>query len=189
VSPWGLLRSLLRTKALQHGTFTLASGATSDVFLDCKLVTLSAEGHGLVGTAMLNELRTRFAGCSIVAGVPLGGCALASAVACASYIEARILGDRDTEVDALFVRPAPKDHGTQRRVEGTSHAWNRTVVVLEDVLTTGASALTAVQALREVGYVVPGVIALVDREQGAAQTLAQANLLVRSLYTLQDLIR
>lgn len=177
------LLELLRARAYKEGTFTLASGKQSDFFIDCKAAMLTAQGHRDVGLALLHALRaweSSAAPVGFVAGVELGGCPLASAAALTSALEGAPL-------DALYVRKEPKDHGTKKRVEGVAPQGAR-VALLEDVLTTGKSSLAAVTALREEGFEVPVVLALVDREEGGAQALAAAGVAVRSLFRRGDFV-
>lgn len=157
----------------------LASGQTSDFFIDCKPTVLSAEGHHLVGELMLDALR-QLPKCEAVAGVALGGCPLASAVSLTSVI-------RNRPLPAVYVRKETKGHGTQKRVEGTVHA-GMTVAILEDVITTGGSTLRAVEVLREAGCEVVGVVTLVDRLEGGLENLTQAGLVTVALYTRHDFV-
>ena len=115
-----------------------------------------------------------------MAGVELGGCPLASATAMASCSTGRAL-------DALYVRKSAKGHGTKKLVEGGDHLEpGARVVVLEDTVTTGGSTLRAVEQLREAHYDVCGVVAVVDRSEGAAEALEDAGLVFRSLYNRGD---
>src|SRR5690349_19437462 len=107
------LLELLRTRSFAKKRVVLASGKESDFFIDCKQTVLSAEGHVHVGTLMLDALR-ELPPCDAVAGVELGGCPLASAVALTSHL-------RGTPKDAVYVRKEAKDHGSKRLVEGDTH--------------------------------------------------------------------
>jgi orotate phosphoribosyltransferase len=179
------LLSMLRTRSMRTGrTFKLASGRTSDFFIDCKATVLSGRGHHLVGAVLLPRIMEMANDVEAVAGVELGGCPLASAVAMMSSIRGMV-----GKLDALYVRKAAKDHGTERLIEGTAHVRPRaTVVLLEDVLTTGGSALSAVETLLRSDFVVRGVLALVDREEGAAEAFAKAHVPFASVYT-QTILR
>src|ERR1700742_681458 len=106
------LFELLRTRAFERRLVTLASGRQSDFFIDCKQAVLSAEGHALVGEVMLDALK-KLPGCDAVAGVELGGCPLASAVALTSFL-------RGAPLDAVYVRKDAKDHGSKRLLEGNT---------------------------------------------------------------------
>lgn len=183
------LLALLKQYAYREGQFTLASGKTSDFFIDCKQVLLTGEGHALAGSIFLNVIgdyayggATRMPFPSAVAGVALGGCPLASAVSLLSTHSQRL----DT-LDALYVRKAAKDHGTQKLVEGRVPVGS-TVVLLEDVVTTGGSTLAAVKTLTDAGYTVVAVLVLVDRCEGGMEAVRAVVPYVHALYTRHDFI-
>jgi orotate phosphoribosyltransferase len=176
------LRELLRDRSFAKRRVVLASGKESDFFIDCKQTVLTAEGHVLVGELMLDAL-AELPACDAVAGVELGGCPLASAVSLTSQL-------RGAGKDAVYVRKDAKDHGSRRVVEGdTRLAPGASLVILEDVTTTGGSTLKAVEKLREAGYRVSGVVALVDRlEGGGREAIEAAGLPFIALYTRRDFI-
>lgn len=175
------LVALLTARSFEKKRVTLASGRESDFFIDCKQAVLTAEGHALVGELMFRALEA-FPACDAVAGVELGGCPLASAVSLVSFQEGR-------PIDALYVRKEAKDHGSKRLVEGDkSLAAGARVVMLEDVITTGASTLKAVEKLRAAGATVIGVIALVDRLEGGADAIRADGLALVSICTRRDFI-
>lgn len=177
------LLELLRERSFRRGTFTLASGRESDFFIDCKPTVLLAEGHVLVGRALMEAIARLPTAPVAVAGVVLGGCSLASSVAIAST---QISGQT---LDAVFVRKATKEHGTGRLLEGAGHlAPGAPVAVLEDTVTTGGSTLRAVAELREAGFSIVGVVAVVDRLEGAADAFAAADLPFESLYRRTDFL-
>ena len=174
------LLDLLRERAFERKRVVLASGRESDFFIDCKQAVLTAEGHALVGQVMLDAL----AGlpCVAIAGVELGGCPLASAVALTSF-------QRGTPLDAVYVRKDAKEHGSRRLLEGNTRlAPGAAVVLLEDVVTTGGSTLKAAAKLRDAGYVVAGVAAVVDRLEGGREAIEAAGLPLVALYTRRDFI-
>ncbi len=173
------LIDLLRELSFERRRVLLASGRESDFFIDCKQTILTAEGHALVGELMFQAL-AELPPCDAVAGVELGGCPLASAVSLVSFQKGRPLA-------GLYVRKQRKDHGTTKLVEGDKSlpAGSR-VALLEDVVTTGGSSLKAVETLREAGALVVGVIALVDRQEGGADTIRAAGLSLFSLSTRAD---
>lgn len=176
------LLALLKERSFAKKRVVLASGKESDFFIDCKQTVLLAEGHALVGELVFDVLR-EFPRLSAVAGVELGGCPLASAVALRSF-------QRGAPIDAIYVRKDAKDHGSKRDLEGNVHlAPNSRVVLVEDVITTGGSTLKATEKLRAAGYEVVGVVALVDRQEGGRENLEAAGLEVRSLYTKEDFMR
>jgi orotate phosphoribosyltransferase len=176
------LLELLRTRAFERKRVVLASGRESDFFIDCKQAVLSAEGHALVGEAMLEVVRSGLPPCVAVAGVELGGCPLASAVALTSFL-------RGEPLDGLYVRKDAKDHGSRRLIEGSARLpAGSPVVLLEDVVTTGGSTLKAADKLRDAGYPVAGVAALVDRLEGGREAIEARGLVLLALYTRNDFI-
>jgi orotate phosphoribosyltransferase len=176
----GLL-DLLRARSFERKRVVLASGRESDFFIDCKQAVLTAEGHALVGEVMLDAL-PELGSCSAVAGVELGGCPLASAVALTSF-------QRGDPLDAVYVRKDAKDHGSKRVLEGDTRLPAGTrIALLEDVVTTGGSTLKAASKLRDAGYVVAGVVALVDRLEGGREAIEAAGLRLVTLFTRDDFI-
>ena len=174
------LLELLRARSFVRKRVVLASGRESDFFIDCKQTVLTAEGHALVGALMLDALGPMAPGA--VAGVELGGCPLASAVALTSFL-------RGAPLDAVYVRKDAKDHGSRRDLEGdTTLASGARVALLEDVITTGGSTLKAAEKLRAAGFVVAGVVALVDRLEGGREAVEAAGVPVIALYTRRDFI-
>jgi orotate phosphoribosyltransferase len=173
------LIELLRERSYQRRKVTLASGRESDFFIDCKQAVLTAEGHALVGELML-DLLDELPRCDAVGGVELGGCPLASAVSLMSH-------QRGRGLPALYVRKAQKDHGSAKLVEGDRALFpGIRVALLEDVVTTGGSSLRAVEVLRSAGAEVVGIAALVDRQEGGAETIREAGLPLVSLATRSD---
>ncbi len=197
------LLELLRDRSFARKKVTLASGRESDFFIDCKQTVLSAEGHVLVG-ALLFDALLRLPKHEAVAGVELGGCPLASAVAYASFqhheaysaaaARVSVLGpDAPASplgaLDAIYVRKDAKDHGSKRLLEGDSRlARGARVAIVEDVITTGGSTLKAAAKLRDAGYAVVGVVAVVDRLEGGREAVEAEKLPVIALYTRRDFI-
>lgn len=157
----------------------LASGKTSDFFVDCKPAVLTAHGHHLVGELMLDAMR-HLPKSEAVAGVALGGCPLASAVSLMSHI-------RNKSMAAIYVRKQAKDHGTQNLVEGQLEPGTK-VVMVEDVVTTGGSTLRAIETLEAAGAEVTGVVVLVDRLEGGVENIRREGHEVVALYTRNDFI-
>lgn len=182
------LRRLLMERSVRWGTFQLASGKTSDFFVDVKQTVLTARGHVTVAHCLMDLM---YDNVDAVAGVALGGCPLASAVSfySASIDFAISRGQSATSLDlpALYVRKEKKDHGTKNLIEG-SVPEGSAVVLLEDVITTGGSSLRAVKTLEEDGYEVLGVIAVVDRLEGGSDALLDAGVRLRSIFTRRDLL-
>jgi len=175
------LLELLRARAFERRRVVLASGRESDFFIDCKQAVLTAEGHVLVGEVMLEALAS-FGPCVAVAGVELGGCPLASAVAMTSHA-------RGTPLDAVYVRKDAKDHGSRRLLEGSSRLpAGARIALLEDVVTTGGSTLKAAARLRDAGFEVAGVVALVDRLEGGREAIEADGVALVALFTRDDFI-
>jgi|TARA_B100001113_G_scaffold9057_1_gene7350 orotate phosphoribosyltransferase len=166
----------LKEDCYKKGDYTLSSGQKSEHYVNCKPVTLT--GHGLTITAMmlLEHVET-----PVVAGLTLGADPLVSGVAVCSALDGRL-------VDALIVRKEPKGHGTEAWIEGPKYPEGTKVTVLEDVTTTGASAVKAAEKLRDAGYIVERVVTVVDRQEGAIEALAAADLELRRLFTIDDLV-
>jgi orotate phosphoribosyltransferase len=173
------LIDLLRELSFERRKVILASGRESDFFIDCKQTILTAEGHALVGELMFQALG-ELPACDAVGGVELGGCPLASAVSLVSFQKGRPLA-------GFYVRKERKDHGTAKLVEGDkSLRPGMRIALLEDVVTTGGSSLKAVETLKVAGAVVVGIIALVDRQEGGAETIRAAGLPLVTLTTRAD---
>jgi orotate phosphoribosyltransferase len=181
VSDRDRLLELLRTRSFEKKRVILASGKESDFFIDCKQTALTAEGHVLLGRLMLEAALALGDGkLDGVAGVVVGGCPLASAVSLTSHL-------RGTPLPALYVRKDKKDHGSTKRVEGDrALSPGARIALLEDVVTTGGSTLGAVEALREIGVNVVGVVAIVDRAEGGADAIRAAGLPFQALTHRRD---
>jgi orotate phosphoribosyltransferase len=179
--PLAALRALLAARSARRGQFTLASGRTSTLYIDARLTTMSPEGLALIGPLGLQALRQAAWRVDAVGGLTLGADPIAYAISYASALEGREL------VRAFTVRKEAKVHGMGQLVEGPFRTGDR-VAVVEDVITTGASALRAVDALRAAGGRVVGVLALVDREEGGREALERAGLEVRALTRASDIV-
>ena len=169
-----LLR-VIRDKAVVRGDFVLSSGQRADWYIDLRRVLLSGASAALAGRVMLAV--TADLGYDAVGGLTLGADPLAAAMMHAAFVQAKNL-------DAFVVRKSEKAHGLQRRIEGPDVAGRR-VLAVEDTSTTGASVLTAVDALRDAGAEVVGVAVLVDR--GARAAVTARGLEFRAAYTVGDL--
>ena len=170
------LLPLLAGKAYRHGQFTLASGRSSDHYVNCKPVSLSGIGLALLGSLLLEQVETD---ASAVAGLTLGADPLVSAVALQAALAGR-------ELDALIVRKEVKGHGTGAWLEGPLPPDGSVITVLEDVVTTGGSSLKAVTQLRAAGYRVNRVVTIVDRQEGGLEAMTAAGLELRSLFLLDE---
>jgi orotate phosphoribosyltransferase len=151
------LLHLLATKSFRLGEFKLASGRTSDYYIDCRTTTLDARGAKLTGQVLLEEIRARGWNVNAIGGLTMGADPLAVAVAVLSGT-----------INAFLVRKAEKQHGTGQRVEGFREKGAR-VVIVDDVCTTGSSTIQAIKAAREFGFEVVGVVCLVEREEAAGR--------------------
>ncbi len=174
------LLEVLRERSLQRGQFVLSSGARSDYYIDGRLTTMSGEGQALIGALGLELLAGAGWEPTAVGGLTLGADPVAYAIAHAAALAGRRL-------DAFTVRKESKRHGAGRRIEGPVRA-GQDVVVVEDVITTGASALRAIDALEELGARVLGVLVLVDREMGGPEALAERGYRVVSACTAAELL-
>ena len=166
----------LKQNAYKEGEFKLSSGKTSEHYVNCKPVTLTGRGLTLVSMMLLEHVDT-----PAVGGLTLGADPLVSGVAVCSALDGRL-------VDALIVRKEPKGHGTRAWIEGPNLPEGTKVTVLEDVVTTGGSAIKASEKLRDAGYVVDRVVAIVDRQEGGAHALKDAGLELKSLFILEELV-
>jgi orotate phosphoribosyltransferase len=174
------LLALLRARSVLRGDFVLASGRRSPYYIDCRRTTMHAEGLALVGELGVAAIRAAGWEAHLVGGLTLG----ADPVACAI---ARATASDPVPIHAFTVRKTAKDHGARNRIEGCFEP-GAGVVVVEDVITTGASALEAATVVREAGGLVSGVLAVVDREEGGQETLERAGYQVRSLLRLPELL-
>lgn len=171
-----LLR-LFCTLAYKEGDFTLSSGQKSSYYINGKLVTLNPYGSVAVGRLLLSLLPENT---EAVAGLTLGADPIVSAVGVVSVYENR-------PIIPLIVRKETKGHGTMAYIEGPALSAGANVVVLEDVVTTGASAMQAVERLRAAGYTVDQVISLIDRQQGGAEFYEKQGLKFQAVFTIADL--
>jgi orotate phosphoribosyltransferase len=178
--PRARLVELLRARSILHGDFQLASGRRSPHYVDCRRTTMHADGLALIGDLGLAAIRAAGWRAGAVGGLTLGADPVAYAIARASAGTAAPL-------HAFTVRKAAKSHGALKRIEGCFEP-GAAVVVVEDVVTTGASALEAAAAVREAGGTVSGVLAVVDREEGGRAAIEQAGFAVRVLVALSELL-
>lgn len=173
MDPEQALLALLAERSARRGSFVLSSGRTSDLYIDARLTTMSPEGLRLIGKIGLATVRREFPGTMSVGGLTLGADPVA-------YTIARESAEEPDPIRAFTVRKAPKAHGTTQQIEGPFRPGDH-VVVIEDVITTGQSALKAVDVLRTAGARIQGVLAVVDREEGGREALEGAGLRVVAL--------
>src|ERR1700730_11405858 len=171
-----LLR-LLAAKSFRLGAVRLASGASSDYYVDCRTTTLAAQGARLTGQVILDEIRARGWKPKAIGGLTMGADPIVVAVAVASG-----------SIDGFLVRKSQKEHGTQQRIEGFREKGAR-VVIVDDVCTTGSSTIQAIEAAREFGFEIVGVICLVERQEAGGRpqvTKAAAPAPFLSIFTASD---
>lgn len=173
------LEGLLQERSIRRGDFVLASGQRSSYYIDCRLTTMSAQGQVVIGALGLEAIRARGWAPDAIGGLTMGADPVAYAVAAAS-------AQRPPIIDAFSVRKEAKTHGTGKLIEGNFREGAR-VVVVEDVITSGGSALQAIEAVKAAGGIVLGVLAIVDREQGGREKLEAAGVQVVALTTASRL--
>jgi orotate phosphoribosyltransferase len=175
------LLELLRALSFERRRVVLASGQESDFYIDCKQAVLTAEGHYCVGLVLCDLLEHAAPEVRAVGGLTMGADPIASATATVSW-------QRGRPLDAFYVRKEPKGHGTQKWLEGDQRVAPGTpVAIVEDVCTTGASTLRAIERARLHGLDVRRVIALVDREEGGRQAV-EAEAPFSSLFKKSDFL-
>jgi orotate phosphoribosyltransferase len=168
---------LLAVKSFRLGEFKLSSGGTSDYYIDCRTTTLDARGAQLTGQVFLEEIKARGWNPQAIGGLTMGADPIVVAVAVTSG-----------NVDGFLVRKAEKQHGTGQRIEGFREKGAK-VVIVDDVCTTGASTVQAIEAAREFGFDVVGVMCLVEREEAKGRPnveKAAAPAKFVSLFTAND---
>ena len=175
------LIAIVRARSFQAGKeITLASGRTSTYYFNMKPTMLDAEGAHLIATLILDAIRDLDA--DLIGGLEMGAVPLASAVAAVSHGAGR-------PVSAFFVRKQAKEHGTKSLIEGLPAGETleaKRVVIVEDVTTTGASAIKAAETVRAEGAEVVGVVTVVDRQEGAGEAFDKAGLTLTAILTLAD---
>ena len=179
------LLDLIATHSFKLGDFTLASGKKSDYYIDCRITTLHAEGGRLSGLVLYDLIREHIPHAEAVGGLTMGADPLVSNIASASAWAAcehaeiiNLFPDENhspipTLIHGFLVRKAEKTHGTGRKIEGFLKLGAH-IVIVDDVCTTGGSTITAIEATREAGMTVIGVLCLVDREQGGRANIEAA---------------
>lgn len=180
------LLALLRQLSVFTGDFTLASGAKSNYYIDCRLTTLHPKGAWLVGNVMrhliFQELASRGSAIKSVGGLTMGADPISLAIALASY-----LYDPATAVTSFVVRKAPKAHGQTKLIEGEFKPGDH-VVVIDDVITTGESTIKAIDAVVAAGGIVEFAAVLVDREQGGRQNIEAKGHKTIAAFTRSELL-
>jgi orotate phosphoribosyltransferase len=180
MTDYSALIALLAQRSAKRGQFTLASGKQSNFYIDARLTTMSPEGLSIIGPLALSALRKTDWRVDAVGGLTLGADPISYAISYASAAS-------DHPLRAFTVRKEPKTHGTGKVLEGPFREGDR-VAVIEDVITTGGSALRAIEAVRSAKGIVAGVLALVDREEGGREAIENAGISVISLVTASQLM-
>ena len=175
------LAALLRERSVRRGDFVLASGARSSFYVDARRTTMTGRGQLLLGRLCLQLIREQKWQPRSVGGLTLGADPVAYAIAHAAALDGATL-------DAFTVRKEPKGHGTGRQIEGAFDEGS-SVVVVEDSMTTGESALRAIAVLEAAGASVVGILTVVDREEGGREKLAAAGYSLASLFTARELLQ
>ena len=172
------LLTLLAQQAYRFGDFSLASGKKSSHYVNCKPVSLSGPGLLSISSLFLKQLNESD---NAVAGLTLGADPLVSGVV-------MLAAQSGINLSGLIVRKEAKGHGTGAWLEGPLPPQGSVITVLEDVVTTGGSSLKAVEKLRNQGYLVNQVLAIVDREEGGVDAMTKANLDLNSLFFLKEIV-
>ena len=181
------LLHLIATLSFRLGSFTLSSGAHSDYYIDCRTTALHAEGGRLAGLALYDLIRAHNLNPQAVGGLTMGADPLVSNIASASAWD-HLQHPEAPLIHGFLVRKAEKAHGTGRRIEGFTEPCARAVIV-DDVCTTGASTIQAIEAARDAKFQVVGVLCLVDRQEmngRAAVEASAASAPFLSLFTAAD---
>ena len=180
MTDYSALITLLAERSAKRGLFKLASGKESDFYVDARLTTMSPEGLALIGPLALSALRKTGWRVDAIGGLTLGADPISYAISYASASSGHPLR-------AFTVRKEPKAHGTGKLLEGPIKEGDR-VAIIEDVITTGGSALRAIEAVQSAKASVAGVLALVDREEGGRQAIEKTGISVISLVTASQII-
>lgn len=171
------LLELIRGHALQFGDFTLASGRKAKFYLDCRKLTLHPQGANQIGAGILNLVSEDMP--NAIGGMAIGADPISAATI-------TLAGQNNIDLMGFIVRKEAKQHGTGRQVEGPVQP-GMTAVIVEDVVTSGGSALKAVEAAREFGLKVNRILAVVDRLEGGREAIEAAGLKLETLVTVRDL--
>ncbi|MGI8961321.1 MAG: orotate phosphoribosyltransferase [Bryobacteraceae bacterium] len=175
------LKGLLAGRSVRRGDFKLASGLTSNIYVDAKLTTLHAAAMPLVGRLFLNKIRQHQWKPRAIGGLVLGADPIVSAVARESV-------EDGGSIDAFLVRKDAKKHGLEKFIEGVNEPAGLSVVIVDDVCTTGGSTVEAIEKARSAGMIVLGAICLVDREEGAEQRLMKLGCAFDRVFKLTELL-
>jgi orotate phosphoribosyltransferase len=171
-----VLQQLVREKALKFGEFTLASGKKAKYYLDCRQITLDAQGARLIGEGMLDLIASDMP--DLVGGMAIGADPITAAIL-------TLAGVRGQALRGVMVRKEAKQHGTGKLVEGPFNE-GESIVIVEDVVTTGGSSLLAIERCEAVGLKVSRVLAIIDRLEGGREAFADRGYELTTLFTIRD---
>ncbi len=178
---WERLRRILLEKSYERRKVVLTSGRESDFYVDGKQTSLHPEGAYLIGKLFFRQLTSQGPRVEAVGGMTLGADPIVSAVALVSHLEG-------TPLPAFIIRKEPKGHGTGQWIEGKKNLSPRApVAILEDVVTTGGTTLKAVERAEQEGLKVVRILALVDRQEGGAETISRSGFTLEALFLRSDL--
>lgn len=169
---------LLKKEALKKGRFVLSSGRISSYYLDGRIITLTPKGAYLVAAIILELIKDK--AIDAIGGPTLGADPIVGAIAVLSHI-------KHFPIKTFIVRKAAKGHGTKRQIEGPALEKNSRVVLVDDVATIGGALIEAKTALNQIGVKVDRAIVIVDRDEGARESLAKAGCKLESIFTIEDL--
>ena len=172
------LIEIVREKGLKFGDFTLASGKKASYYLDCRRITLHPKGANLVAAGMLEAIQASGELPAAVGGMAIGADPITASIV-------TLAGQQDLPLKGFMVRKEPKGHGTGKQVEGPVEPGQE-VVIVEDVITSGGSALKAVDAAEAFGLKVREVIGIIDRLAGGDAAFAARGLKLTTLTTIKD---
>ena len=176
------LKKIILEKSYEQREVILASGRKSNFYFDSKHTTLHPEGSYLVGKLFFEEIKKFNTEVKGVGGLTLGADPIATAVTLVSYLEGN-------PIPAFIVRKEPKNHGISQWIEGWKNLEKGApVIIVEDVVTTGGSSLKAAERVKETGYKIVGIVALVDREEGGRENIEKEGYTLRSVFTKSELI-
>jgi orotate phosphoribosyltransferase len=176
------LKDIIRARSFGRGEIKLASGRTSNFYFNLKPTMLDAEGAALLAELTVEALANERI--DYVGGLEMGAVPIAGAIAQLSFL-------KGNPIQAFFVRKKPKEHGAKLSIEGLAPGESlkgKRVVVVEDVTTTGGSAIKAAEAVKDAGGEIAFVLTIVDREEGAAETFKDAGIAFRSLYRAAEFL-
>ncbi|MDB4676688.1 orotate phosphoribosyltransferase [bacterium] len=172
------LIDLISKESLRRGQFTLASGKQASYYLDCRKITLHPKGANLIAEGMLDVMQQLGELPEAVGGMAIGADPITASIV-------TIAGQQDLPLKGFMVRKEPKDHGTGQQVEGPVEPGQK-VIIVEDVITSGGSAIKAVEVAREYGLQVDHVIAIIDRLAGGEAAFAAKGIQLTTLTTIRD---